>query len=214
MRLSKPLAYHELLEGLKLPGCAVCRSGAATARRYLESLCWEFINDPPVRSRLRKSLGFCRGHAYQLDAQASRLAVAILYEDLLRTLEAELQSALKPRRRPAALSPCPACEAVEGQEQSTLQVLADFIEDPAVADAYRDSAGLCRPHMLALCRRLPETSRRRVVAEEQLRLQTLLGELAEVKRKSDYRSANEAWGDERTAPTRAIAKLVGEPDES
>jgi hypothetical protein len=49
-----------------------------------------------------------------------------------------------------------------------------------------------------------------VIAEEKLRLQRLLEELAEVKRKHDYRFAREPWGEERSAPTRAVAKMAGE----
>jgi len=48
-----------------------------------------------------------------------------------------------------------------------------------------------------------------VVADEKARLHGLLQELDEVKRKHDYRFAGEPWGEEKTSPMRAVAKIAG-----
>jgi hypothetical protein len=213
-RPGKHLAYYQVLEQLRAPGCAVCHLGLREGRRYLESLAGECVTDPTVRERLRKSFGVCREHARQLDGVAGRLSMAIYYDDFLACLERELETLdgggwrLRPAARGSA--PCPACEGVRQHEARSLEVLALSIDDPEMAEAFAASDGLCRGHMLELCRRLSPPARRRVIAEERARLARLREELAEVRRKSDHRFLGESWGEEKTSPTRAAAKISGE----
>ena len=207
---ARHLPYHELEEQLRQPGCAVCRLGAGAVRRYLESLCGEQVTDPQARKRWQEARGLCAGHAAQFDALAPRLTVAILYEDLVRQMERDLDGWAGPRPRPALPARCPACASAAQQEERSLRVLAGSIDAPELAEAYRASAGLCRTHTAALLTRLPAPSRRRVVAEDKERLQRLLHELGEVKRKHDYRFTGEPWGEEKSAPGRAVAKISGE----
>lgn len=206
----KHLPYHRLLEQLREPGCAVCILGAREAARALDAFCWEHVNDPGVRERLRASLGFCPQHAHQLDAHPDRLAIAILYGDLVRHAAQELGRRATARRSTSPHRPCPVCQVVEEQERECIEVLAAFIDDPEMDAARRNSTGLCLGHTLDLCRRLKGPALRRVVAEEQARLQGLAAELAEFVRKRDYRFRDEPWGPEKAAPSRAVAKLAGE----
>jgi hypothetical protein len=210
----KHLAYYQVLEQLGEPGCAVCRLGFREAHRYLESVSAECVTDPAVRERLRKSFGFCRDHAHQLDAVAGRLSMAIYYDDFLACFERELEAldgaGWRLRTAARAAAPCPACETVRQHGERSLEVLALSIDDPEMAEAFEGSEGLCRPHLLALCRRLAAAARRRVIGEERGRLAQLRQELAEVKRKSDHRFLDEPWGEEKTSPTRAAAKISGE----
>jgi hypothetical protein len=209
-RVSRHAAYHELVEQLARPGCAFCALGARAAARSLESLCGEMLLDPPVRSRLRASLGFCAAHAHALDATAPRLTVAILYEDFLQHAEGELDAWTQPRRRPSPQTPCPACQAVEQQEEEIARLMATFIEDPEMAAAYEASSGLCLPHTIVLCRRASKPARCRIVARERERIRHLRAELAAVIRKHDYRFRDEPWGDEKSAPGRAVKKIAGD----
>ena len=208
---TKPLVYFELLERFRsVPGCAMCGVAGVTSRRYLESLSWELVNDPDSRRRLRDSMGFCPAHAREMEATSGPLAVAILFEDLLRVFEGELDApAARPFWRRGRVPGCPACEAAREQEGLALRVLADWSADPELAGAFRSSSGLCRPHTLALLRLLPEAERRRVAAEEKERAGRLRAELAEVQRKHDHRFAREPWGAEKDAPARAVAKITG-----
>src|SRR5947199_6202609 len=123
---SKHLPYHRLLEQLREPGCAICVLGAREAARYLDGLCWEYVNDPGVRERLRASLGFCPQHAHQLDAHPDRLAVAILYHDFIGHAAQELGRRATARRPTGPKRPCPVCQVVEEQERECIGVLADF----------------------------------------------------------------------------------------
>jgi hypothetical protein len=207
---TKHLPYHRLLEQLAQPGCALCLLVSEAARRILETLHDEQLLDPDRRVRLRASLGFCPPHARQAAATAPRLSTAILYEDFLRRAEEELEAWTRLRRPPEPGTPCPVCAAAQREEEAYVRVMAAYIDDPAMASAYERSTGLCLRHTLHLCRRLKEPARRRIVAHERVRLQRLRAELSEVIRKHDYRFRGEPWGEERSAPDRAVAKLTGE----
>jgi uncharacterized protein DUF6062 len=105
---------------------------------------------------------------------------------------------------------CPVCVVVQEAEVDKVRLLADFIEDPEMVAVYEASSGLCLTHTVKLCRLLDEPARRRVVALENARIQGLRTELAEVIRKHDYRFHGEPWSEEKTAPSRAVAKVAGE----
>ncbi|HTE20372.1 MAG TPA: hypothetical protein VK689_18565, partial [Armatimonadota bacterium] len=113
----KHLLYHELLERLRQPGCAVCGLSAAAAAQHLDSLCGECVTDPRARQRWQESLGLCAPHSAQFDALAPRLTVAILYEDLLRQMERELEGWTRARRRPPPAARCAACAASAQSEE-------------------------------------------------------------------------------------------------
>ena len=204
----KHLPYQELLDQLGRPGCAVCHLADGAVARYFESLCGEFVTDPESRFRWRDSFGLCGPHSHQFEKLAPRLTVAILYEDLLRRMDAEL---VEGKGRSRAALPCPACAAATQAEESGLRVLAESAGEPELGDAFRASSGLCRRHVLALCARLRGPARERLIGEERARVETLLAELREVQRKHDYRYSREPWGEEKTAPTRAVRKIAGEP---
>lgn len=208
---TKHLAYYELLDHLRSPGCGICRLERQTVARYITSLCDEQVNDPPLRLRLRQSLGFCRPHAAEFETRAHRLAVAIIYDDLLLRAQREVGDWCRSRRPGSWKTPCPLCQEVERVEESSLRHLAAFIDDPELRGVLESCDGFCVTHIVALGRLLPSSARALFLAREQQRLQSLRDELAEVRRKHDYRYAGEPWGDEKTSPTRAILRVTGEP---
>ncbi len=211
MNTARHLTYHDLLKGFGGPGCAVCTLGRSSADRALSGLTGEAVTDVDAREKWRASFGTCPAHARELLASAQRLPLAILFEDLLRILDTEMgQVSWRNRRRD---QPCPVCTAATDQEDRAVGVLAEALSagepDQALADAYRASPGLCRPHILALIRRLRGSARQLVIQQERSRIGALRRELLEVVRKHDHRANAEAWGDERTAPERAGWKLAG-----
>lgn len=58
------IGYYDLLRDLERPGCAVCRGSRLAARKRIASILCEYVNDQDVRSGLRASYGFCRGHTF------------------------------------------------------------------------------------------------------------------------------------------------------
>ncbi len=212
---SKHMAYHDVSEALAQSGCCICRLAYSAVRRYLESLLWEFVNDPGVRETLRAARGFCREHSWQVQSMGSPMGVAILWRDLLTQEVAELQrpGAEPRRRRPAPQGECPACGEQDEAEQRFLETLLEHLEVGELRNGYTVSSGLCLPHLERALRSAPRQAHLFLVEAESEKLNRLLGELSETIRKNDYRLRDQPWGAERDAWVRATAKLKGEkPD--
>lgn len=77
------------------PGCPICRLRDDAERRYLRSLLWENVNDPTTRDWIRRSMGFCPRHTWQMgrmevEAFGSALGNSIIYEDLVGMVRRQL----------------------------------------------------------------------------------------------------------------------------
>ncbi len=87
----------DLLDALRQPGCPVCRLTHQAARRYLDGISYEMVNDPDVRQELRDSLGYCAVHGQEWLRLQDALGTAIIYRDvlnhLLQTMQAQAQAA-------------------------------------------------------------------------------------------------------------------------
>jgi len=90
--------YFALLDACRQPCCPVCRVVHRSVQRYLSGLFYERVNDGWVRSDLRKSLGFCRAHAWLVLDQnlGDALGVAIIYHDILGMILKRLPKAASP----------------------------------------------------------------------------------------------------------------------
>jgi Family of unknown function (DUF6062) len=217
-------AAFEVREALAQPGCAVCRLVLASVGKFFRAVAYEQVNDPAVRADLRAARGFCNPHAYRwLRDGGSVLGTAIVYRDVLRSALAELsaEGAAEPGGRgllgtllgrpaePRRRRGCPACRAQREAERRYVGALLALLGDPAEAERFERSAGLCLPHTLAALRRGGPAARL-VEGHTRRTAKQLVGELDEVIRKEDYRFRDEArTAGERTAPARAIAWATG-----
>ena len=89
------LAEIELKIAFRLPGCPICRVKQQSARRYLDFLLWENVNDMATRIHVVRSLGYCSEHTWQLyhlemNRFGDGLGVSIIYEDLTHHIGAGL----------------------------------------------------------------------------------------------------------------------------
>jgi hypothetical protein len=222
--------YFDLLEACRKPGCPLCRLSQDGAERYLSALLYESVNDPGVRSRLQRSLGFCREHARLiLDRKhGEALGVAILTRDLLQTALERIQKTDGPRpmwlrravgtrerfselaRRLTPHQPCPVCRQRDVIAERTLDFLLKSPQDEPLGEALRTSDGLCLPHLRrALTRSSSPESLEALLTASAAGWERLQGELAEFIRKNDYRFQAEDPGGERDSWLRATAILSG-----
>jgi len=149
------LLIVSLKVAFRQPGCPICRLRRESERRYLFGFLWENVNDAGVRVKLVNSLGFCRRHAWQLQAMEERvwgdgLGTAIVYEDLVRRAHAALQNSTNHNRVPSGLRPraqCRVCEIGENTEQSYVTWLLRGCKDAEFRKWYRSSDGVCLPHL-------------------------------------------------------------------
>jgi hypothetical protein len=153
----KQTFHEELTEAFTQAGCALCRLGARSVTRYLDILAYENVNDVALRETIREGLGLCNRHAWQFVGETrAPLGTAIIYRDLIRTLQQRTNRALQPNddlsRRLAGLVPkqrCVACDALTISIKDCGYQVHRSWADPSFRAIYAASDGLCWRHLLA-----------------------------------------------------------------
>jgi len=222
--LEKRASYHDLLADLKRAGCPACHGANSSAWRYIDALLWESVNDAETRARLRATHGFCRTHAFMAltiaSQQGDSLGMAILYEDFLRNMHAEVLEVLEPKRRRRRGKTlrvgqrCIICESADSTASNYLAILAAAEEGTEPWEAIRrPEHGICLPHLaLGLRSHRPEQERARITGAFLQGEAELRANLKELIRKHDYRFHDEGITDEERASwIHAVRRVVGEP---
>ncbi|RME43278.1 MAG: hypothetical protein D6791_15840 [Chloroflexi bacterium] len=230
----KSTTYFDLQDALTLGGCPICRIVWKAGHSYLDALLYEGVNDPEGRERLSRSLGFCSHHNHRLlSFRGERLGIAILQRAFLqealrrlrhhsgpptRSLRRRVQEHLQPLTRleldnePVIESQgeCPVCRhEAEVEARATLELLKHLGK---LDTALREAGGLCWHHLeLALNHCYDASTFELLVAVQQVAWETLMGQLDEYIRKSDYRFRHEPLTQsEKIAAERGVAALSGE----
>jgi hypothetical protein len=221
--------HYEVLDALDRPGCALCRLATRSVLEYFASLGHEQVNDVTLRDELRAANGFCPRHAWLFhESSGNRLGVAIVYRDLLHHaverglgggegldlggLGQKLGRLLHAGKAhcPAPAAACTACHFERDAEERYASAFVDQLGESNLRERYARSAGFCLPHLSrALTREGRAADRAWLRANAEQRMRSLIGELDEYIRKHDYRFRHEGFGDEKDAPERAVARLVG-----
>src|SRR5512145_2963112 len=77
--------YFDLIETCREPGCPVCRLGLRAARRYIDFVLYERVNDPDTRAELCAARGYCNRHAWMMaDWNIRSLSLAMLEGVVIR----------------------------------------------------------------------------------------------------------------------------------
>ena len=226
--------YHNLVESLKKPGCAICRVTKYKVHGYLDALLYENVNDTGTQVMLRGAHGFCHKHAWEAATLRDAFGLAILYRDVITTVGKDLKQARDgvpdaarsllrqdpappgqaTARRLTAPGPCPACTVEADVADTSLTMLVQHLDDTDMGQAFAASQGLCLPHLRRAMAFAQDAHVVEVLLAKQARvLDGLAGELWEFIRKHDYRFSKEGLGAERDAYLRAIAILVGAADD-
>ena len=127
--------------------CPVCQLMADACEGLLWMLLWESVNDPGVRARIRRALGFCPRHTLRLCqvAQAEGLGMtgpAIIFADVLATLWTRLQTSRSPV---SSEGPCPVCAHEQAVAGDGVFAVLQYVKHPSLGALIRER-GLCRPH--------------------------------------------------------------------
>ena len=137
---------------LRPDGCPVCRYVAEAGDRFLGWFALEAHADADMITRLCRSLGFCpvhtRGMLVQPGAEGRMTAV---YTYLLRAAARYLAEGTSPS------APCLGCTRDAEATERALDTLLTGLTEPDLRDRYRDSHGLCLPHLRAAA---PRSGRR------------------------------------------------------
>ena len=181
--------HQALLETVRDPVCLVCARAQGAARRALEGVLRDGVNDVHVRADWRKRGGLCGRHwRVWRHLDSPPLSTAILTEDLLRSYLDD-GTGLTPR--------CPGCEIESRAEQRALKALGS-VPLERLDEALAEGPGLlCLRHVEAL----PSGD---VKARFEARFRLLLEHLREQVRTSDHRFASERRGPHADAWLRAL----------
>ena len=205
----KHMEYFEVLEAFQQPDtCAFCELESRTVKRYLDTLLYENVNDPGLRRKLALSQGFCSRHAHALLRFGDALGIAILYRDQVQRRIESLESRKSFQKKPR--ESCPACDQQLQTRRRCVQTLLAWVGEADMRRAIEAGSGLCLPHLdetLSHCR--DEEAEAYLLRTHRASLENLLGELAELIRKNDYRFRHEPVGSERDAWRRAVRRLTG-----
>jgi hypothetical protein len=223
---SKHTPFFQLRDALQQPGCALCRLGGLAAERFLDSLLYEYVNDPPMRTTVVAAHGFCPNHSRALVAHHDALGTSILYKAILKHLRFELDGGttaphegLMTRLRGSAPAldarlephgPCPACVQRDDAVARALDLFAAHSGDGELKTALAASDGVCLPHLRAAAS-LPAPALTRLIAHQHTVWEALDAELAEAIRKHDFRHRAEPFGPEQDAWRRTVEVTAGQP---
>ena len=232
--MAKKAFVDELKDAFAEKGCAFCRLTDESANKYVEAVLWEMVTDPDTRIELRKARGYCPEHSQLLVRPGSALGAAILMKDVINVLQKEVQasklwkkpdsnlgslsSTLNPKKantKTAVLhadlspqTPCPICKNNEQLEKHLTKTLIKNIKQ--LEGAYRQSDGLCLPHLKTILLQAPTNQNTHTLLAAQLHVwEKLDADLAEFIRKNDYRFRHEGFGPEKDAWMRGTEAVAG-----
>ncbi|MER3437750.1 MAG: hypothetical protein C4346_09300 [Chloroflexota bacterium] len=233
--MDRSATHNELLEAFGQTGCPVCRLTHRAVEHAMDSIDYEYVNDPGFRADVEAAWGFCPEHANQWLARARILSTSLVYDGVLKEIEGALQQ-LEPSQRGGRMleliarfnlagdassarectlltpdGPCPFCRIRDEAAAMAVTALIAGLSEPDFRAAYAQSATLCIPHLRqALCRATPEEFA--ILGNVALaRVGQLRRQLHEIIRKHDYRYRHEPAGIERGAAQRAVHQVAGWP---
>jgi hypothetical protein len=210
----------------------VCRLALRDVHRSLDSLLYEYVNEPETNDAFRQMRGLCNEHSWQLrQFKGSVLGIAILYEaaldEVLKVVDGATvtpssrlarllgangeQSAANLAQRLEPEAPCLACTVLEQGETRYVKLLSDHVGNKRVEHALRASDGLCLPHFWQALRAANGTENARLlIAIQRAIWSALKDELNLFMAKYDAQHAGQPMGEEGTSWQRAIARMAGE----
>lgn len=228
------IGYGDILDRCAQKGCPICRLGQEAVNTLLKMTLYECVTDPDIREQLRESFGYCRIHAWSLPKleKGNILGIAIIYEDLLKSISKTLPHAARPQsqqsfvqklltcvKRPSRQRSfqhplvCPACALRDESETLALNVMLKALDkdDDQMRTAFQASEGLCLRHL----RQALETSqssevRNVLLARTHEHMAATQSALQELIRKYDHRFQHEPVGSERDSWKTAMRFIAGE----
>jgi Family of unknown function (DUF6062) len=223
----RDLLDSRLVEILAEPGCPVCAYRNRSARRFIEAVLSESVNDRGFRRDLDTARGFCREHTHEVlaaDRRASggSVAAAILFGAVAAVRGGELDTAAAQRGRArenrlqaARRAPdCPVCREARVAEGHAIARLVDRSADDVWADALA-RAEICLDHLLAFGSAASGVASWRAVEDRQ---RARIAELRERLRLFVHHSSHDRrhliTDEERRSADEAARLLGGTPPEN
>jgi len=213
-------SFHELLEAFKKEGCPLCRVATFSIDSYFESMLYESVNDPKVRSDLRKSLGYCIKHSIQfkkvVEKTYNKFGASIIFKDITRELIKKLDklsrlSLKELKKNMITDNNCPACIRQQSYENNYYSELLGNLENEDFFNKFLESDGLCFHHLLFLLKMMKNsTTRNKIIENQKLKLSKISKNLEAFIEKHGYQNKEKITPDEANAFEKALRKMIGD----
>lgn len=206
--MEKDIVYHALKDSMTEGACPICAQTSHNIRGAMRSVLYESMTDVEIRDTIKNARGFCRHHSNLFLEEGDALNHAIVYGDALRSALQDVvngdYSYYENRKS------CYFCDMAKEMEDAYIKACWDAFHEEEFFSAYEEGGLLCMTHLHAM----ESASEKEKNGEEfYLKLaqttidkyQTMIRQLDEIIRKSDYRNLSEEWTEgEKTAWKRAV----------
>jgi len=210
--MSRNTIWWELFDHMADDRCPVCALTDRRVRQAMDGFLYEGVNDPGIREKLKKSHGFCGFHAGMLAEKGDPLAHALIYGELLEQAgQMLLAKRFDELKAYGNRTDCHFCQMARECEHGYIAAFLQAYRDEEFRKRYLEDGILCLAH-LQMCvgrgREGPSPIAGKIAADTAQKYRGVCGDLAAVRRKHDYRFANEPYtGRQSTSWKRAVQIL-------
>ncbi len=204
---AKSIVESKILDWLEMkePVCPICGIINDGVEKFFDSIFYELVNDPKVRSQLRG--GICVKHADHMLDFLSRhpeqgiLGVSIIYEDIISFTIEQVKNDNQSHKN------CVFCEHEENLEKLYLNGFQSILSlDDGLRIYEKAGSVFCLNHYENLRKLLPLDSSERLKLAQVKKLETLKQQLKTVITKHDYTNKEPMGSEARVY--RYVGKLI------
>lgn len=190
--------------------CPVCRLINESVEKLVDTILYELVNDPQIRSNLR-TMGLCKQHAEMIERYLQQhpelglLGIAIIYEDMLG-------HELRTLRQPFAegVVNCYLCDRQTQIEKTYTSSFGRIFSEPQGVELFSQSeAVFCLDHFRKTYQLVDNSMKDRFEEIQVRKLNYLKNQLSIFIEKHDYRN-KKPFGKEATV-YKLVGRLIAKP---
>jgi hypothetical protein len=206
--MSRDMVWHELFDRMQNNQCPICDLIHNRTLRSMDGFLYESVNDVSTRKNISNSYGFCNSHAYMLMEMGDPLAHALIYSDLLKQAIDNMSGiSLKQNNLYQSHNECLFCKQAKESEEIYIKAFTDYFIDIEFREKYVSEGMLCLPH-LELIKKNKSFEVNKIINISLEKYRSLVVNLMEIKRKSDYRFSSEIWTEQEKAAWKKAVNVI------
>lgn len=208
MYRERDTVYFNLLEQIEDDNCPVCSLINKRIEEAMDSFLYENVTSLPIREEINRARGMCNYHSSMMLKMGNPLAHAIIYENLISIAIKDVDAGQF--NKYITHEDCRYCRLAKDNEAIYSKAFLDAFSQEEFREKYRKDGMLCMVHLHTiqqLARRSLKNGTYKTIRDMTMnKYNELLGYLAEIRRKNDYRFMDEQWSDkEKKAWKQAVA---------
>ena len=205
-------------------GCPICRMRDKLEEHMLDFIMGGAMMEPDVRTQTNRT-GFCGRHSLMMLDRKNRLALALILESRLKSVDDVIASKKNPlfknekhHKCEDTAEDCYICRRVNSALDALMTTFFELWKnEPEFRANVKSQPIICLPHYIMLLNRAKTSLDKKsytpfetaVTMVLQGGLRALEEDISGFCRMFDYRNIGAEWGTKKDAPERAIAFLTG-----